>query len=63
MINRLSQIKKIANEFAIPGDFISGLGIDSGHINPTYLVEFGSYDGSKHQLHLALERSIRGAKH
>ncbi|MDB4366660.1 hypothetical protein N9Z43_02620 [Akkermansiaceae bacterium] len=40
MKNHLSKIKEIANEFAIPGDFISGVQIDSGHINSTYLVEF-----------------------
>ncbi|MDB4424423.1 aminoglycoside phosphotransferase family protein [Akkermansiaceae bacterium] len=47
MKNHLSQIKGIANEFAIPGDFISGVEIDSGHINSTYLVEFESDNGSK----------------
>jgi hypothetical protein len=47
--SHLSQIKAIANEFAIPGDFISGVEIDSGHINPTHLVEFGSDDGSKNR--------------
>ncbi|MDB4647003.1 aminoglycoside phosphotransferase family protein [Akkermansiaceae bacterium] len=49
MSNHLAQIKEIANEFAIPGDFISGVEIDRGHINSTYLVEFGSDDGSKNR--------------
>ncbi|MDB4394843.1 aminoglycoside phosphotransferase family protein [Akkermansiaceae bacterium] len=40
---------EIANEFAIPGDFISGVEIDSGHINSTYRVEFGSDVGSKNR--------------
>lgn len=47
MKNHLHRIKEIANEFAIPGDFISGMEINSGHINSTYLVEFRSKDGSK----------------
>ena len=47
MKNYLNNIKEIANEFAIPGDFISGVEIDSGHINSTYLVEFGSDNGLK----------------
>ncbi|MDB4762664.1 aminoglycoside phosphotransferase family protein [Akkermansiaceae bacterium] len=47
MKNHLSKIKEIANEFAIPGNFISAVEIDSGHINSTYLVEFGSDNGSK----------------
>ena len=47
MKNHLDQIKEIANEFAISGDFISGMEIDSGHINSTYFVEFGSDDGLK----------------
>ncbi|MDB4629645.1 aminoglycoside phosphotransferase family protein [bacterium] len=45
MKNFLYKIKEIANEFAIPGDFISGVEVDSGHINSTYLVEFGSDNG------------------
>ncbi|MDC0304908.1 aminoglycoside phosphotransferase family protein [bacterium] len=49
MKNHLNQIKEIANEFAIFGDFISGVEIDSGHINSTYLVEFRSDDGSKNR--------------
>ncbi|MDA7646705.1 aminoglycoside phosphotransferase family protein [Akkermansiaceae bacterium] len=49
MKNSLYKIKEIANEFAISGDFISGVEIDSGHINSTYLVEFGSDDGSKNR--------------
>ena len=49
MKNHLNHIEEIANEFAIPGDFISGVEIDSGHINSTYLVEFGSEDGSKNR--------------
>ena len=47
MKNHLTQIQEIANEFAIPGNFISAMEVDSGHINSTYLVEFGSDDGSK----------------
>ena len=49
MKNHINQIEEIANEFAISGDFISGVEIDSGHINSTYLVEFGSDDGSKNR--------------
>lgn len=39
------KIKEIANEFAIPGSFISGIEIDRGHINSTYLVEYALEDG------------------
>ena len=41
------KIKEIANEFAIPGSFISGIEIDRGHINSTYLVEYALEDGSE----------------
>ena len=40
-------IKAISHEFAIAGEFLEGLEIDSGHINSTYLVVYETADGKR----------------
>ena len=46
MPNHLNDIKEIAHEFAIAGDFVTGVEVYSGHINSTYIVEFRLPNGS-----------------
>jgi hypothetical protein len=40
MPNHLNDIEEIAHEFAIAGEFVTGVEVHSGHINSTYIVEF-----------------------
>ncbi|MFT6793571.1 MAG: thiamine kinase-like enzyme [Rubritalea sp.] len=40
-------IKAISHEFAIAGEFLEGLEIDSGHINSTYLVVYEEPNGKQ----------------
>jgi hypothetical protein len=49
MPNHLDHIKGIAHEFAIAGEFVTGVEIHSGHINSTYIVEFRLQNGSTHR--------------
>ena len=58
MGNHLKQIKEIANEFVILGNFISRVETDIGHINPVPPAEFGLDNGSKNRYFL---QRINGA--
>lgn len=40
-------VEQISHEFAIAGDFIEGVEIDSGHINNTYVATYQRQDGKR----------------
>ena len=44
-------IEAISNEFAIAGEFVEGVEIDSGHINNTYLAVYEEASG-KHSKYI-----------